>query len=268
MANQRERLDRLLVQRELAPTGARAQAHILAGEVYVAGQKSDKAGKRYPIDAEIELRPKKGRFASRGGEKLAGALEAIALDVGGMVALDIGSSTGGFTDCLLQQGASKVFAVDVGKNLLDWKLRSDPRVVLMEGINARYLQQDDIPELVDIVVCDASFISMELLLPAADLFLKPGGIMLPMVKPQFEVGKGQVPKGGVVRDPAVHESVLQKIVQFIYNLSYDIRTVAASPLKGPKGNREFFVYAVKDKTKSLTSAEVEQAIGRATYEQE
>ena len=259
MAAERKRLDRLLVDRGVVTTGAKAQAVIMAGDVWVNGERADKPGKKFPEDCNIELRSSSPTFVSRGGGKLQGALDATGVEVEGFTALDIGASTGGFTDCLLQRGAVKVYAVDVGKGLLDWKLRNDPRVVAMEGVNARYLEAESIPEKVDIIVVDSSFISLTKIMPAILPFLKEGGIFLPMVKPQFEVGREQVPKGGVVKDPKLHQQVLKEISKFIYNSNMEILAVAPSPVKGPKGNQEFFIYSKKT-TKITNMAQVEALI--------
>lgn len=237
-------MDRLLVERGLAESRAKAQARIMAGEVYVENRLADKPGHLVSADADIETRAFTSRFVSRGGEKLAGALDKFGIDVKGWVALDVGSSTGGFTDCLLQRGASRVYAVDVGRGLLDWRLREDPRVVVMEGVNARYLKPDDLPEKVNLAALDLSFISLTKVLPAILPLLEEGGHLIPLIKPQFEIGKGQVGKGGVVKDPAKHRLVLHKIAEFLYNSGAVIKKAEASPLRGPKGNREFFLHAV------------------------
>lgn len=245
MAIERKRLDHLLVEKSIVATGAKAQAVIMAGEVWINGERADKPGKKYPADCEIVIKSASPEFVSRGGGKLLGALLSTEIDVDGFVALDVGSSTGGFTDCLLQRGAAKVYAVDVGKGLLDWRLRNDSRVISMEGINARYLEPNDIPEQVDIIVVDSSFISLTKIMPSILPFLKDGGIFLPMVKPQFEVGRELVPKGGVVKDPKLHQDVLKEISHCIYNSGLEILAVAPSPVKGPKGNQEFFIYSKK-----------------------
>jgi 23S rRNA (cytidine1920-2'-O)/16S rRNA (cytidine1409-2'-O)-methyltransferase len=264
MKNPSKRLDHLLVESGLVESGAKARAHIMAGEVFVNDQCADKPGKKYPLEAHVELRIRGDGFVSRGGKKLAGALDEFAVDVGGFVALDIGSSTGGFTDCLLQRGAQRVYCVDVGKGLLDWRLRNDERVIVMEGINARNLTGDELHELVDIVVIDTSFISLTKIIPAAVQFLKPDGIMVPMVKPQFEVGRELVSKGGVVRDPALHYDVLRTVATFLYNLSLTVLGIALSPLPGPKGNREFFIHAVNTAPGDKT-VNIENQIEKAVY---
>jgi 23S rRNA (cytidine1920-2'-O)/16S rRNA (cytidine1409-2'-O)-methyltransferase len=259
-----KRLDHLLVERGLVESGAKARAFIMAGEVFVNDQLADKPGKKFPVDALVELRLRGNGYVSRGGKKLAGALDDFAIIVEDLIALDIGSSTGGFTDCLLQRGARRVYCVDVGEGLLDWRLRNDGRVIVMERINARNLADDDIPELVDIIVIDTSFISLTKIIPAAIHFLKPGGFLLPMVKPQFEVGRELVPKGGVVRDPILHRDVLRTVSTFLYNLSLTVLGIAASPVPGPKGNREFFIHAVNTAPGEET-VNIENQITKAVY---
>jgi 23S rRNA (cytidine1920-2'-O)/16S rRNA (cytidine1409-2'-O)-methyltransferase len=235
------RLDRLLVERGLAESREKAQALIMAGEVTVAGQKAAKPGHSVDSDAVVEVlaRPP---YVSRGGFKLAGALQQFAIDPAGKVCLDIGSSTGGFTDVLLQAGAARVHAVDVGAGQLAWSIRTDPRVVVHEGINARELRFEDIGELADLLVCDVSFISVTLILPAAIPLLQPQGQMVILVKPQFEVGRGQVGKGGIVRDPALHRAVCDRVTQAVEEAGF--RTdIMESPILGAEGNKEFLLYA-------------------------
>lgn len=238
------RLDRLLVERGLVESRAKAQVLIRAGKVLVQGQLCDKPGVSVPKDARLTL--KEGpRFVSRGGEKLAAALEAFQVDPQGKVCLDVGASTGGFTDCLLQRGAGCVHAVDVGKGLLHWKLRNDPRVVVREGINARYLRPEDLGEPVDLATVDVSFISLRLVLPPLKGIVRPCGDVIALVKPQFEAGRSQVGRGGVVRDPAVHELVLARLVGWARKtLGWSVRGAIPSPLLGPAGNIEFFLHLV------------------------
>jgi 23S rRNA (cytidine1920-2'-O)/16S rRNA (cytidine1409-2'-O)-methyltransferase len=236
----RLRLDQLLVERGLAETRAKAQALILAGEVSVNGQRAGKPGHAIAIDARIELAAKLP-YVSRGGLKLAAALDAFALNVEGRVCLDAGASTGGFTDCLLQRGALRVYAFDVGAGQLDWKLRNDPRVVLREGVNVRYLTPADVPEPVDLAVCDVSFISATMILPA----LAPlAAQMVVLVKPQFEVGRGQVGKGGIVRDPALHAQACLRVEAAAHTLGFTTQLIE-SPILGAEGNREFLMHARK-----------------------
>jgi 23S rRNA (cytidine1920-2'-O)/16S rRNA (cytidine1409-2'-O)-methyltransferase len=232
----RERLDVLLVKRELAQSRTQAQRLIRAGLVRVAGQLVDKPGSQVALDAEITLQARP-RFVSRGGEKLEAALARFGLDVAGTVAADIGASTGGFTDCLLRHGARRVYAIDVGYGQLDWRLRGDERVVVMERTNARYLE--DLPEPIDLVVVDVSFISLGLILPPAVQWLRPKGQVVALVKPQFEAGRREVGKGGVVRDPAVHRAVLERVIQSAGGLGLGLRGLMVSPLRGPAGNVEF-----------------------------
>jgi len=235
------RLDRLLVERGLAESREKAQALIMAGEVLVAGQKASKPGHSVDADSAVEVlaRPP---YVSRGGFKLAGALRQFAIDPAGKVCLDVGSSTGGFTDVLLQAGAARVHAVDVGAGQLAWSIRTDPRVVVHEGINARELRFEDIGELADILVCDVSFISVTLILPAAIPLLLPEGQMVILVKPQFEVGRGQVGKGGIVRDPALHQAVCDRVTQAVVEAGFQTE-IMESPILGAEGNKEFLLYA-------------------------
>ena len=235
----KERLDVLLVARGLAETRSRAQAVIMAGEVYVNGQKADKAGMDVPLEAEIEVRGSVCPYVSRGGLKLEKALREFGVEPKGFVCSDSGASTGGFTDCLLQQGASKVFAIDVGYGQLAWKIRSDPRVVVMERTNIRYVTPEDLGEALDLSVVDVSFISLKIVLPAIRQLLKPTGQVLCLIKPQFEAGKENVGKKGVVRDPAVHEQVLRDFVALAAQLGFTLKNLTFSPVKGPEGNIEF-----------------------------
>ncbi|HET6469141.1 MAG TPA: TlyA family RNA methyltransferase [Geminicoccaceae bacterium] len=240
----RQRLDQLLVARGLAESRARAQALILAGSVFVAGQRRDKAGDLVPEAAAVEVRDRRPRFVSRGGEKLTTALDAFAIDPSGLVALDVGASTGGFTDVLLRRGAARVYAVDVGYGQLDARLRSDSRVVVLERTNARHLSRAEVPEPVDLVVCDASFISLRTVLPAPLALTRPGAALVALIKPQFEVGKGRVGKGGVVRDPALHEQVCAEIRAWLEaQPDWSVQGIVPSPLLGPAGNREFLIAA-------------------------
>lgn len=237
------RLDHALVERGLAETRSRAKALIMAGDVVVNDQKETRAGRTVVENDRIALK-EKPRFVSRGGEKLDKALDQFVIDVTGMVAADLGSSTGGFTDCLLQRGAVKVYAVDVGYGILDERMRTDPRVISMERTNARHIES--LPEPVDIVVIDVSFISLSLMFPAVKRILKPGGLCVPLIKPQFEAGKENVGKRGVVRDPAVHEMVLRNVLGFAREHGLSVRAITASPLRGPNGNIEFLAYIVND----------------------
>jgi len=239
----RTRLDKLVLERGLAPTREKAQALILAGQIHLNGRRADKAGMPVPADAKVELVGEPPRYVSRGGVKLEGALEDFSLDPTGKICLDIGSSTGGFTDCLLQHGAAHVYAVDVGKGQLDWKLRQDARVVVREGINARHLTPEDIGEPVDWVTLDVAFISVAKVLPAALACARPGATFLILVKPQFELSQKQVGKGGIVRDSALHREAVEKVSQAAVEVGLDEIQVRESRLPGAEGNREFFLCA-------------------------
>lgn len=237
----KQRLDQLLVDRGLAESRQKAQALILAGSVLVANQKADKPGRVVPVDALINVIGELP-FVSRGGYKLDAALTQFGLDVTGKVAMDIGASTGGFTDCLLQRGASRVYALDVGDTQLDWKIRTDPRVVVRDRTNARHLQPGDLPELCDIAVCDVSFISVTLIAPALPPLLQPQGNLIVLVKPQFEVGRDDVGKGGIVRDPALHAAACQRVSAAFESLGYRTDLIE-SPITGAEGNKEFLLHA-------------------------
>ena len=237
----KKRLDVLLVEQMYAETRSKAQAIIMAGLVYVNGQKADKAGMSFDADtAQIEVRGQACPYVSRGGLKLEKALRDFGVDPSGFVCSDSGCSTGGFTDCLLQQGASKVFAIDVGYGELNWKIRNDPRVVVMERTNIRYVTPEDIGEPLDLSVIDVSFISLRIVLPAIKNLLKENqGQVLCLIKPQFEAGRENVGKNGVIRDPAVHKEVLDNIVALAKELGFTILGLTFSPVKGPAGNIEF-----------------------------
>ena len=239
----KSRIDQLLVERGLVESREKAQALILAGHVLVNGQKIHKPGHSVATDIAVEVLERMP-YVSRGGYKLAGALDHFQVDVTGFTCLDVGASTGGFTDCLLQRGAARVWAVDAGHGQIDWKLRNDPRVTVCEGVNARYLKPQDFSEPFDLGVCDASFISTTLLLPAIAPLLKSHGEMLILVKPQFEVGRGQVGKGGIVRDPALHQAACDRVRTAVEALGYTAR-ITDSPILGAEGNREFLLHAAK-----------------------
>ena len=242
----KQRLDLLLVERNYAPTRAKAQALIMGGVVFVEGKRVDKAGTLINSEAEITVKEPSLKYVGRGGLKLEAALNHFNFNVEGHTAIDIGASTGGFTDCLLQNGASRVYAVDVGYGQLDWKLRDDSRVVVMERVNARNLSAEDIPEAADIIVIDVSFISLTKIIPAAVKLLKPTGILVALIKPQFEVGKGEVGKGGIVRDEAKHASVVEKITQQIIENNISVLGVIPSPILGAEGNKEFLIAGTKN----------------------
>ncbi len=240
----KRRLDALLVERGLAESRGRAQALVLAGLVWSDGKRLDKPGTSLAADLPLELRGRAHPWVSRGGVKLAHALDHFAIDAAGAVALDIGASTGGFTDVLLARGARRVYAVDVGHGQLAWKLRQDPRVVALERRNARHLTRKDIPEPVDLITCDASFISLITVLPAALALAAPAASLVALIKPQFEVGKGRVGKGGVVRDPALHREVCARITAWLdARPGWRVAGLTESPIRGPEGNVEFLVYA-------------------------
>ena len=239
------RADQLLVDRGLAESRTKAQALILAGLVYSGERKIDKAGQALAGDAALEVRGKEHPWVSRGGIKLDHALTHFGWDVAGTVALDIGSSTGGFTDVLLQRGAAKVFAVDVGTNQLAWKLRQDERVVVSEQTNARYLTGDVVSEPVDIIVCDASFISLAKVLDAALGFARAGARLVALVKPQFEAERGEIGKGGVVRDPEVHRRVCEAAAEWVRSRGWAVEGLVQSPITGPEGNVEFLLAATR-----------------------
>lgn len=239
MVKNKKRLDTLLTERGLAETRSKAQAVVMSGEVYVNGQKADKPGAAFEETAAIEVRGSVCPYVSRGGLKLEKALREFGVDPSGFVCSDSGASTGGFTDCLLQRGAAKVFAIDVGYGQLAWKVRNDPRVVCMERTNVRYVTPEDIGEPLDLSVVDVSFISLKLVLPAIFALLKPEGQVLCLIKPQFEAGKEKVGKKGVVRDPLVHREVLENFVSLARELGFTILGLTFSPVKGPEGNIEF-----------------------------
>ncbi|MCS7026736.1 MAG: TlyA family RNA methyltransferase [Bryobacteraceae bacterium] len=239
-AKGKRRIDLLLVERGLAESRQKAQALLLAGEVLVDGLRIDKPGRVVAADARLEITGKLP-YVSRGGLKLEAALRAFGVDVGGKVCIDVGASTGGFTDCLLQHGAARVYAVDTGSGQIAWKLRQDPRVILREQINARYLTLEDLGERVDVLVCDVSFISVTLLLPRFPALIHPHGVMIILIKPQFEVGKGLVGKGGVVRDVALQQAACQKVSRQAEALGYQTELIP-SPILGSEGNQEFFLY--------------------------
>jgi len=242
---ERPRLDHLLVDRGLIETRAKAQAMVMAGKVFSGEKKLEKPGIRLDPETVLDVRGQPHPWVSRGGLKLAHGLTHFAIDVTDAVAIDVGSSTGGFTDVLLTNGAARVYAVDVGKGQLAWKLRTDDRVKLLEGVNARNLTAADIPEATDIVVCDASFIGLELVLPAAMALARPGAHLIALIKPQFEVGKGMVGKGGIVRDQALRDEVVARIQTWMAeNMGWRVLGIAESPVTGADGNVEYLIAAV------------------------
>lgn len=235
----KKRLDVLLTERGLVESRQKAQAIIMAGEVFVDGQRVDKAGTAIPVEANLKLHGKSLRYVSRGGLKLEKALTCWPIKLEGAVCADIGASTGGFTDCMLQNGAAKVYAVDVGYNQLDWRLRIHPKVVCMERTNARYLTKEQIPEPLDFFSVDVSFISLKLILPAMRQLIKAEGEAVCLIKPQFEAGKDKVGKKGVVRDPSVHLDVLRNFLFQAKNADFSVKDLTFSPIKGPEGNIEY-----------------------------
>ena len=235
------RLDQLLVERGLAPSREKAQALILAGQVLLNGQRADKAGRAVPNDSRVEV-VEPPRYVGRGGLKLEAALEQFQIQVAGKICLDVGSSTGGFTDCLLQHGAARVYAIDVGTGQLDWKLRNDPRVVVHEQVNARFLSAREVPEPISLAVADVSFISVTMILPAIVPLLADDAEMVILVKPQFELERHQVGKGGIIRDPALHREACRRIEESVVKLGFHT-AILPSPIRGAEGNQEFLLYA-------------------------
>lgn len=235
------RLDVALVERGLAESREKAQALILAGQVLVDGQKADKAGRQVGEESRLEVLATP-RYVGRGGLKLEAALDHFGIQVAGKICLDVGASTGGFTDCLLQRGAARVYAIDVGTGQLDWKLRNDPRVIVQEQVNARYLSRREVPEPVDLAVCDVSFISVTLILPAIANLLRSDAAMIILVKPQFELAREQVGRGGIIRDPALHEQACRRVEQAVVELGFQAQIIPC-PVLGAEGNQEFLLYA-------------------------
>jgi 23S rRNA (cytidine1920-2'-O)/16S rRNA (cytidine1409-2'-O)-methyltransferase len=254
------RLDQEIVERGIASTRSHAKALVMAGDVLINGVVASRPAANVQPTDEITLKAKP-RFVSRGGEKLAHALETFGIDVTGMVAADLGASTGGFTDCLLQAGAIRSYAIDVGYGVLDQRIRDDQRVIVMERVNARYIEE--LPEPIDIVVIDVSFISLDKILPAARAILRPGGTCVPLIKPQFEAGKKDVGKGGVVRDPKIHRRVLTQVVDYAHNSGFAVLGLTASSLVGPAGNVEFLAHLVLGEREE---PELEPMIDRAMSE--
>ena len=258
---QKERLDRLLLERGLAPSRERAQAFVLAGAVRVDGRAGHKPGALVSSDAAIEVIAPDHPFVGRGGVKLEGALSALRIVAAARVALDIGASTGGFTDCLLKRGALRVYALDVGRGLLDWSLRNDPRVLLMEGRNARYLSPGDLPEPVDLVVIDVSFISLRLILPPLPALLAPGADVVALVKRQFEVGRGEVGRGGIVREAEKHQKALRSVAAAAGTAGLVVRAACASSILGAEGNREFFLHLSAEVSGAVQGEDLERLLG-------
>lgn len=255
----KERLDVLLTERGFFDSREKAKAVIMAGEVFVNGQREDKAGSKFDREAEIEVKGKVLKYVSRGGLKLEKAVEVYGLNLDGKVCIDIGSSTGGFTDCMLQNGAIKVYAIDVGTNQLAWKLREDERVVSMEKTNIRYVTEGQIPEKADFASVDVSFISLTKVLPVAVNLLKDDAHMVCLIKPQFEAGREKVGKKGVVRDFTVHREVMELITNFAVELNFLIKGLTFSPVKGPEGNIEYLIYMQK-KNEKMGETEIDNIL--------
>jgi 23S rRNA (cytidine1920-2'-O)/16S rRNA (cytidine1409-2'-O)-methyltransferase len=254
MAQEKTRADQWLVDNGLAETKSKAQALIMAGLVFLGEKKLDKPGQQIAVDAELDVRGRDHPWVSRGGVKLAHALEHFGYNPVGQVAMDVGSSTGGFTDVLLTNGAVKVYAVDSGTNQLAWKLREDPRVVVHEQTSARILTETHIPEAIDLVVCDASFIALFKVLEKPLSFVRPNGAAIALIKPQFEAGRGEVGKGGVVRDAAIHERVCAEVSDWFTASGWTVIGITQSPITGPKGNIEFLIMAHKGEFTSESTA--------------
>lgn len=247
----KERLDVLLVQKGLAESREKAKTMIMEGNVFVDGQREDKAGTNFDTEAEIEVRGNTLKYVSRGGLKLEKAMKEFNISLEGMVCMDIGASTGGFTDCMLQNGAVKVYSVDVGYGQFAWKLRNDPRVVCMEKTNIRYVTPEDIADILDFASVDVSFISLtKVLVPAREL-LRDGGRMVCLIKPQFEAGREKVGKKGVVRDPKVHEEVISRIVRHADEVSFEVLDLSYSPIRGPEGNIEYLIHLRKNPERTV-----------------
>ena len=252
MADKKERLDILLVDRGIITSRERAKTSIMAGKVFVDGRRVDKAGEKVPVTANIEYKGEKLPYVSRGGLKLEKAMKNFPITLEGKVCMDIGASTGGFTDCMLQNGASKVFSIDVGYGQFAWKLRTDERVVCMERTNIRYVKPEDLGELVDFASIDVSFITLKKIMPATVELLKDNGEVVALIKPQFEAGKEKVGKKGVVRDIEVHKEVVFGIIDYLLEHNLNVLGVSYSPIKGPEGNIEYLVYFTKDMGREST----------------
>ncbi|HNW19378.1 MAG TPA: TlyA family RNA methyltransferase [Sphingorhabdus lacus] len=246
MATKKIRLDQLIVDRNLADSKTRAQALVMAGHVFIGDVKAQKPGQQVAEDAPLQVKGSDHPWVSRGGIKLAHALDEFAIDVTDAVAMDVGSSTGGFTDVLLTNGAARVYAVDSGTNQLAWKLRQDERVIVHEQTSARILTESHIPEPIDIIVCDASFISLAKVLETPLTFAKTGAQIIALIKPQFEAGRGEVGKGGVVRDEAIHARVCAEVQMWLVEKNWTVRGLTTSPITGPQGNIEFLIWAQKN----------------------
>lgn len=264
---EKKRLDVLLFEKGLAVSREKARALIMSGNVYVNNQKSDKPGTTYRDDVNLEVRESALDFVSRGGLKLNKAIKVFKIDLKGLIAMDIGASTGGFTDCMLQNGIARVYSVDVGYGQLDWKLRNDHRVVNMERTNIRYIDRDKVPEKLDFISIDVSFISLCLVLPVAKSLMKDGASAVCLIKPQFEAGRGKIGKNGVVRDPQIHVEVIEKIKTYVLDNGFKVLGLDFSPVKGPKGNIEYLIYIENSGDScDLSNTDVKTLVERAHKE--
>lgn len=268
---EKKRLDTLVFEQGYAQSREKAKAYIMAGLVYCDNQKADKPGAVYPVDVKLEVRASAPKYVSRGGFKLEKAMAEFGIDLNGKTAMDIGASTGGFTDCMLQSGALRVYSIDVGYGQLDWKLRNDSRVVNMERQNIRKLRREQVEDEIDFFSVDVSFISLRLVLPVARQFLKDGGRAVCLIKPQFEAGRENVGKKGVVRDPKIHQSVIEQITAFCLDNGFNVLGLDFSPIKGPEGNIEYLIYIEKtdgetqmltDKTPLMLTEESHKALDK------
>ena len=263
----KKRLDLLVYEAGFAESREKAKALIMAGVIYADNQKADKPGTAYPETVHLEMRGAKPKYVSRGGLKLEKAMQSFALDLTGMVTMDIGASTGGFTDCMLQNGAVKVYAIDVGYGQLDWKLRNDERVVNLERTNVRYITSEQVPDPIDFFSVDVCFISLTLVLPAVRPLLKDNSTAVCLIKPQFEAGKGKVGKNGVVRDKAIHQEVIDKIIDYCLHNGFDILGLDYSPIKGPEGNIEYLLYIRKSEAPQNVDEPDTEAVVEASHRQ-
>lgn len=265
--SEKKRLDVLLFEKGLAASREKARALIMSGNVYVNNQKSDKPGTTYKDDVNLEVRESDLGFVSRGGLKLNKAIKAFKIDLKGLVAMDIGASTGGFTDCMLQNGAARVYSVDVGYGQLDWNLRNDDRVINMERTNIRYIDREKVSEKLDFISIDVSFISLCLVLPVAKSLMKDSAKAVCLIKPQFEAGRGKIGKNGVVRDPQIHVEVIEKIKTYVLGSGFKILGLDFSPVKGPKGNIEYLIYLENSSNSDdLSNIDVKGLVERAHKE--
>lgn len=263
----KKRLDVLVFERGFTESREKAKAVIMAGEIFVNNQKADKCGQSYSEDVNIEFRGKAPKYVSRGGLKLEKAMESFSLDLKDKITMDIGASTGGFTDCMLQNGAKKVYSIDVGYGQLAWKLRNDERVINLERTNMRNVTDEQVPDKIDFFSIDVSFISLELLLPVARKLLADNAEAVCLIKPQFEAGRGQVGKKGVVRDPAVHIEVVSKIIDFCLNNGYSVLNLDYSPIKGPEGNIEYLIHIKKSDEPELLTDITAQSLVEKSHSQ-